>query len=478
MAVKVLLIKPQSDAIGFTDMVLGEPLGLEMVAGALRDHDVRILDLRLLNDLPSVLSSFKPDLCGISCSYTIDTYPALSIAQKIKKFIPNVFVFIGGHHASLNPGDFATNAVDAVVIGEGEQTSRELVEGFEKKGDLKRIAGLVLNGGNGQIHTPTRPLVKDLDSLPFPQRNKKAKDGYHLGFQTPFAMLETSRGCIYRCAFCSVWQFYRRRYREKSPERVIEELKGIKKPYIFFVDDNFLVDVPRAKKIANMIKDEGIKKTYTFQARSDTIAKHPETIRLWKDIGLKGVFIGFEKIDDEGLRSIHKNNKAENNEKALKLLKDLNLVIYAAFIIDPDYGREDFQKLKEYITSHKIKNPSFSILTPLPGTELFYKLRDKILTEDYNLYDIAHAVLPTKLPLQDFYEEFCSLYWLPYSKYQLILEGFGAWLRRRFSLPTLFTMMFSARRLANPKSYLIAHNNLNNHQLPPSPTALKNISVS
>jgi len=233
VAVKVLLIKPHSDAIGFTDMILGEPLGLEMVAGALRDHDVKILDLRLFNDLPSVLSSFKPDLCGISCSYTIDYYPTLNIAEKIKQFLPNVFIFVGGHHASLNPGDFASNAVDAVVIGEGEQTSRELVEGFEKKSDLKCISGFALNGEKGQILTQSRPLIKDLDTLPFPQRNEKGKDGYHLGFQSPFAMLETSRGCIYRCVFCSVWQFYRRRYREKSPERVVEELKDIKKPYLY-----------------------------------------------------------------------------------------------------------------------------------------------------------------------------------------------------------------------------------------------------
>jgi len=277
--------------------------------------------------------------------------------------------------------------------------------------------------------------------------------------------------------FCSVWQFYRRRYREKSPERVIEELKGIKKAYILFVDDNFLADVPRAEKIANMIQDERIQKNYTFQARSDTIAQHPETISLWKHIGLKGVFVGFEKTDDEGLKSIHKNNTAENNEKALELLQDLNLVIHAAFIIDSDYAREDFQRLKEYITSHKIKNPSFSILTPLPGTELFYKLRNQIITEDYNLYDIAHAVLPTKLPLQDFYKEFCSLYCLPYSKYQLIWEGFGAWLRRRFSLPTLFTMMFSAKRLTDPKYYLTAHNNLNNYKLH-SYNTLQKVSVS
>ncbi|RLB04623.1 MAG: hypothetical protein DRG50_08555 [Deltaproteobacteria bacterium] len=466
---RILLIQPPSGGIGFTDLIRGEPLGLEMVAGALEGHEVKILDLRLGGNLFSTLSSFKPDLCGISCSYTIDCYPTIKIAQKIKNFFPDTFVFVGGHHASLNPADFATEAINAVIIGEGEETTKELIETWEKKGDLREVAGVAINDVNEQIITSVRPLIEDLDTLPFPQRaNKKGGNGYHLGFQKPLALVETSRGCFYQCSFCSVWQFYRRRYRSKSPERVIEELRYVKEPYILFVDDNFLVDVSRAEKIAHMIKAEKIKKSYTFQARSDTIARYPDILRSWKEVGLRGVFIGFEKIEDEGLQAIHKNNEAENNEKALRILQALNIDIWASFIVDPDYDCEDFERLKKYIISRNIKTPTFSVLTPLPGTQLFYQLRERLITEDYNLFDIAHAVLPTKLSLKEFYKEFCSLYHLPYSKYQLIWEGFRAWLMRGFSLSRLLTMLQAAKRLSDPKYYLIAHEHQKDQKSPPS----------
>ncbi|MGQ9510042.1 MAG: B12-binding domain-containing radical SAM protein [Thermodesulfobacteriota bacterium] len=459
---KVLLIQPRSDAVGFTGLILGEPLGLEMIAGALDRHEVKILDLRLRNDLHSALSSFKPDLCGISCSYTIDFHSTLKIAETIKKSIPGTFIVAGGHHPSLNYQDFALKEIDALVIGEGEETFKELVDALEKKRDLKKIPGLVLNQEGGQVITPPRPLQRNLDLLPFPLRNGLERNRYHLGFQRPGALVETSRGCTYQCSFCGVWQFYQRTYRSKTPERVVEELAKVREPFILFVDDNFLVDVQRAEKLAHLIRSEGIKKTYTFQARSDSIVKHPQIVKLWRDIGLRTVFVGFEKIEDEGLRALHKNNFVENNDRALKILEPLGIDVWAAFIVDPDYNLEDFRRLKDYILNRGIKTPTFSVLTPLPGTELFRELREKLTTKNYNLFDVAHAVLPTRLPLKEFYQEFCSLYQLPYSRYQLIREGIGAWLSRGFPLSHLFNMLRAAKKLSNPQCYLIAHGNLSN----------------
>lgn len=455
---KVLLIQPKSEAIGFTNLIMCEPLGLEMIGGALDGHELKIIDLRLKNNLYSVLSSFKPNLCGISCSYTIDFSSTLKLARNIKNILPKSFIVVGGHHASLNYRDFSSREIDAVVIGEGEKTIKELADRLEINGNLNDIPGLALNQNSKQFLTPPRPLQKNLDLLPFPLINRPKRNHYHLGFQKPVALVETSRGCTYQCSFCGVWQFYRRTYRNKTPERVVEELKRIKEPFILFVDDNFLVDIKRAEEMAYLIRASGIKKTYTIQARSDTITKNPDIIKLWKEIGLGTVFIGFEKAENEGLQALHKNNKIENNDKALKILDTLNINVWASFIVDPDYDLKDFRRLKEYIYDRQIKTPTFSILTPLPGTELFFELRDKLITEDYNLYDIAHSVLPTRLPLKEFYKEFCSLYHLPYSKYQLIMEGFGALFSRRFPLPHLLRMLRSTKRLSNPHYYINAHN--------------------
>lgn len=455
----LLLMPPQSSAIGFTDLIRAEPLGLEMVAAALSDHDVRIADLRLKDNLEFLLSHDPPDVCGIGCGYTIDCYPVLKLAERVKRILPELFIFVGGHHASMRPSDFKGGNIDAVVVGEGEVTVRELVEALEKRIELSEIPGVLLSDPVKSGNFKPRPLIGDLDMLPFPKRavTPGSRDGYHMGFQHPLALVETSRGCIFHCTFCSVWQFYRGTYREKSPERVVEELKQVREPFVLFVDDNFLLDVKRAKRIAQLLHEEGIKKRYTFQARSDTIVKHPEAIEAWKEIGLRGVFIGVEKVDDEALAGVNKHNSAENNEKALEFLRGLGLDIWSSFIVDPDFDHEDFRKLRTFIVSHRLKTPTFSVLTPLPGTELFEKLRNQITTTDYNLYDIAHAVLPTRLPIKEFYEEFCSLYSLPYSKYQLIWEGFQAWLTRGLTLGRLFTMIGAAKRLSDPKSYLKAH---------------------
>lgn len=456
----VLLLMPQSSAIGFTDLIRAEPFGLEMVAAALSDHDVTIADLRMKDNLESLMSRNPPDVCGIGCNYTIDCYSVLNLAERIKKIFPDMFIFVGGHHASMNPSDFNSESIDAVVVGEGEITVRELVNALERKGDLSGIPGVFLNSSKGYGKVKPRPLIDDLDTLPFPKRAipPGLKDGYHMGFQHPLALVETSRGCIYRCTFCSVWQFYNGIYRVKSPERVLREVKQVREPFILFVDDNFLLDVKRAKRIARLLHEEGIKRQYTFQARSDTIVKHPEVVEEWRENGLKGVFIGVEKVDDKALAGINKHNSARNNERALEFLQGLGLDVWASFIVDPDFDHEDFRRLKEFIIKHGLKTPSFSVLTPLPGTKLFSELRHQLTTTDYNLYDIAHAVLPTRLPLKEFYEEFCSLYSLPYSKYQLLWEGFQAWLTRGLTLGRLFTMIGAARRLASPEAYMQAHN--------------------
>lgn len=455
---KILLVQPRSEAIGFTNLILCEPLGLEMVGGALERHKVKLLDLRFRHDLHSILSSFKPELCGISCTYTIDSPSAIKLVQTIKHILPQTFIAIGGHHASLNYQDFSSEkGIDAVVIGEGEETFKELADCLEGHGDLKKVSGLALNQNGTQILTPPRPLKKNLDDLPFPFREGLERNLYHLGFQRPTALMETSRGCPYRCTFCGVWQFYQGTYRNKSPERVVEELKRIREPFILFIDDNFLMNIKRAEKLAQLIKAQKIQKIYTFQARSDTIVEHPEILQLWREIGLRNVFIGFEKVEDEGLKILHKENLIENNDRALELLQSLNIDVWASFIVDPEFDHKDFKKLKEYIINRRIKNPTFSVLTPLPGTTLFHQLKERLISEDLHLFDIAHAVLPTKLPLREFYKEFCSLYQLPYSKYQLIWEGFKAWFSRGFPLSHLLDMLRSAKRLSDPQRLFQAH---------------------
>ena len=457
---KILLIQPaQERGLGFRSLAIVEPLGLESIAGSIPGHEIRILDLRLENNLPRILQDFQPDFCGINCSFTIDVYQTREIAEAIKAWRREVPVFVGGHHASLSPEDFYCPTIDGVVIGEGEKAMADLVRAWENGEDLQALPGLTLNQASGVYYTPERSLTSNLDELPIPARHltNRYRQHYHLGFQKPFSIMETARGCPYRCDFCSVWKFFQGKCRMKSAERVFHEIRTIREKYIFLADDNFLLSVPRAKRIAELLIDNGIRKRLSFQARSDAIVEHPEVIPILRQAGFWKVFIGFEKIDEEAMGALNKHNSVRNNEEALKILRAHGMEIIAAFIIDPSFQVKDFRRLRQYILDRKLYSPSLTILTPLPGTELFARVKEKLVTTNYELFDYVHAVLPTKLKLPDFYSEFTELYKAGYAWSQIGWEGVAAILRNTFSLSHLIAMKRAAWASVEPLNYLAGH---------------------
>lgn len=459
---KVLLVQPpQFGKPGFNKIAFVEPLGLEMVAGALiPEHEVRIHDMRVDDRLEKAIDDFRPDALGISCSFTIDVYRTRRIASTAKtNGVP--FVFVGGLHASLNPPDFEDEAIDCVVVGEGETGSRDLLQALSAGSNLHDVAGLVLNTSEGQAFTGQRERTVNLDELPFPARHllpRNRKGRYYFNFWKPLATIETARGCPHRCNFCSVWTFFHGRCTTKSPERVAEELAQINERYVLITDDNFLLSVKRAARIAEMLEERGIHKRYSFQARSDTIVKHPEIITQWRKVGLSHVFIGFESLDEEELKAVNKKNTVEANEQALKILHDHGISVTSAFIVNPEYGHREFARLREYIIRHHISVPQFTVLTPLPGTDLFREIENKILTRNYELYDFLHSVLPTKLEPSEFYKEFASLYGAAYINSGVLKRR--AWrlitglATRRLSITHLRKILLSAREFADGTNYL------------------------
>jgi radical SAM superfamily enzyme YgiQ (UPF0313 family) len=457
---KILLIQPaQERGLGFRSLAVVEPLGLESIAGSLSEHKVKILDLRLENHLPGVLQDFQPDFCGINCSFTIDVYQTREISTAIKAWNPKIPVFVGGHHASLSPEDFYCPSIDGVVVGEGEIAIRDLITAWESGNDLKNVPGVVLNRPSGPYYTPERPMVGDLDELPMPARHltRHYRKHYYLGFQKPFSIMETARGCPYRCDFCSVWKFFNGKCRIKSPEQVIREIKSIPEKFIFLADDNFLLNVPRAKRIAKLLIDNKIKRRFMFQARSDAMVQHPEVIPLLRKAGFWKVYIGFEKIDEDALSQLNKHNSVQNNEEALKILRAHGMEVIASFIIDPSFQAKDFRRLRQYILDRRLYSPSLTILTPLPGTDLFDRVKERLVTTNYELFDYVHAVLPTRLKLADFYREFTDLYKTGYAWSQIGWEGAAAILRHTFSISHLISMKHAAWASVDPTNYLAGH---------------------
>src|SRR5712692_4211447 len=406
---------PIGGIIGLEMITFVEPLGLECVAGGLEleGHQCQIVDLRIDGIAKGLakLRAFGPDIVGLQCNFTTERFRSLRLARQIKDEFPDVLIVMGGHDASRDPRWFLKSAVDVIVIGDGEEVMPALVNAWEKTKDLSAVAGLLINKASGPVQTPAAPARANIDELPMPARHliKEYAGEYYINFRRPLALLETARGCPFKCNFCSVWKFHET-FREKSPERVVKELAEVDAPNVFITDDIFWMNVKRGREMAQALQRSGIQKHYTIQTRSDIICKFPDLIEMGKGCGRMTVFLGLEKIDDEGLKSVNKKNTADNNNRAIRILQELNVGYTPNFIVDPTWEHEDFEKLKRWVDETGAYNSGFSVLTPLPGTDLWDETEGQVQTNDWELFDIAHTVLPTKLPLDEFYREYAGLW--------------------------------------------------------------------
>jgi radical SAM superfamily enzyme YgiQ (UPF0313 family) len=166
----------------------------------------------------------------------------------------------------------------------------------------------------------------------------------------------------------------------------------------------------RENTIADLIRAEGIRKRFSMECRTDSIVRHPELVAKWVDIGLYAVLLGLEGGSDETLKSLNKSCSIDTNNRAIEILHDLGVIIWGAFIVDPDWTDDDFHRLRDYVSDKEITHTQFTVLTPLPGTQLYRERRGDLLTDDYSCFDTLHAVVPTRLPREQFYQNFAELY--------------------------------------------------------------------
>jgi len=428
---KILLIEPAKSpvTVGGEDVLLFEPLALEYVAaGVAPHHDVRILDLRIDGSWQATLSEFKPDVVGIT-AYTVHVKPVRKLCERVKEWNPGVLTVVGGHHATVRPDDFVSPDIDLVVVGEGVDSFREIVARREVCRGFESLRGVAVCDGDRLVWGPTRALT-EIDTAPVPRRELTAKyrDRYYSEWLKPLASMRTSKGCPFRCSFCAQWKTARGRYLRRSVHGVLSELASIDEECVFFADDESLVDVERMRALADGIIASGIRKRIFLYGRSDTIASHPELLEAWREAGLERVFVGLEFHRDEDLRFVGKSSTVEDNARAVKVLSDLAIDIYASFIVRPNFERGDFVGLRRYCRELELDFATFAVLTPLPGTDLYDQVEGQLLTHDTDLFDFIHTVMPTQLPLEEFFDELIGLYRhaVPLNRQLSLLKKFPA----------------------------------------------------
>lgn len=404
---KVLLVHPS--CLMYSDIYLRlEPLGLELVAAAARrdGHDVRILDLQVFrwDDYFRLLDTWHPDAVGYGLNYLANIPEVLDLAVATRARLPDSFLFAGGHSASFVSREIlkhSEGALDCILRGEAEGTIATLLDAAEHdRGFVRHVAGAVTLDGDG----PSPQLIHSLDQLR-PARDLLARRrSYFIGTLDPCASIEFTRGCPWDCSFCSAWTFYGRAYRQRSPETIADELAGIREPGVFIVDDVSFIHPEHGMAIGGEIERRGIRKRYYLETRADVLLRNKDVFRYWKRLGLSYIFLGLEALDENGLKLHRKRVTPGKNFEALEFARSLDINAAVNIIADPDWDEARFAAVREWALSVP-EIVHVTVNTPYPGTESWITEPREITTADYRLFDVQHAVLPTRLPLEQFYRE-------------------------------------------------------------------------
>lgn len=385
-----------------------EPLGLELVAGATRQagHDVRLLDLQVAGheDYFRLLDDWHPEAVGFSLNYLANVPEVIDLAIATRQRLPQCFIFVGGHSASFIARELIAQArgtIDCVVRGEGEGITPLLLEqAAGSHAALSTLPGIVTAAGEG----PGPQLIESLDHVTPARDLLQQRRKYFIGTLDPCASIEFTRGCPWDCAFCSAWTFYGRSYRQGSIARTIEDLQRIHEPNVFIVDDVAFIYPEAGLALAQEIERRRIRKRYYLETRGDVLLRNKEVFQYWKRLGLEYMFLGLEAIDEEGLKLYRKRVTLGKNFEALEYARSLGITVAVNVIADPDWDEQRFATIREWALSIP-EIVHITVNTPYPGTETWATESRKFTTRDYRLFDVQHAVLPTKLPLERFYQE-------------------------------------------------------------------------
>ncbi len=433
---KIRLIEPEPPGTHVWAKVMLPRLGLPIIAAALKaqGHDVLVYNPTMAPiDWDDVNTS---DLVGLS-STTSTATTAYRFADDLRaRSIPTV---IGGSHVTFM-ADEALEHVDYVARGEGgEQFMLELIEALAGERELESIAGLSFKRDGLAVHNPPRAACADLDSLPFPDlRLVVGAD------KIKTVPVMTSWGCPFDCTFCSVTAMFGKKYRFRSAESVIAELKDKRPQLIFFYDDNFAANRKRLKRLLRMMIDEGLAVPWSAQVRTDVV-RDRELLELMRDSGCHLVYLGLESVNQKTLDDFEKAQTVDDIRDSIRVLHEYGIKSHGMFVLGAD--ADDVQTVRDTVTfarENRIDTLMLNILTPLPGTRQFQEMdaEGRIFDKRWELYDAHHVVFePRRMT--------------PYELQNEVLRGYMRFYSLRTWLRYVFTFQFTKRLLFHGWGMLI-----------------------
>jgi anaerobic magnesium-protoporphyrin IX monomethyl ester cyclase len=442
---KVLFVEPPKDIWFVMGEYLPPPYGIIQLAAYLEakveDVQVEVLDCNAekvdWTQMEQRIASFNPDIVCSSSLATCNTYAVAKTLETAKRVAPSILTVTGGQHFTATAKESLETypEIDMIVRGEGEQTLTELVKHLIAKKSILEIQGLSFRKSGQIIHNSPRPLIENLDDLPFPGYHlvKDLMSKYHFSAMaadnSPYALVEGSRGCSHECTFCSQWKHWQACWRVKSSERIADEIKYCNETFgskfIWLTDDNFGAG-NRPKEIAEAILKRELSKDVAWfvQARCDDIIRNKEILPKLKESGLSWVLLGVENSNPSTLDAFKKGITPQDAKTAVKLLKNNGIFAHAMMIIGQRKDTlESIWRLKEFANELDPDFIMFGILTPFPGTEIYEEANRNgwIMDKNWTHYDMIHAIMPTEtLSVNEVQEQLYGCY----------RDFYGSWSRR------------------------------------------------
>ena len=376
------------------------PLGIGYLAAVLEKngYDVNVIDCQALEltlkEVENELHKRQPDVVGLT-STTLTYKSALEIIKVAKKALPNCLTVIGGSHVTFWDDKALQECpqLDIVVRKEGENTFLELLQKLEAGKSFSDVLGITYREGEKIVRTPDRPYIEDLDSLPFPAFHLFPLNKFNKYGNIIFPVM-TSRGCVYWCEFCTAVRMFGRKYRMRSPKKVVDEIEFLYKKYgekqYTFYDDAFTVDQARTEEICDEILRRGLKIRWDCETRVDMVTK--DLLQKMRAAGCIAVWYGVEAGSQKVRDAMGKGISTQQTLNTFKWTQEAGLIAVASVILGfPGETKEtawESVKLLEKINPDEI---GIYIATPYPGTPMYdYVTKmDWLKIHDFNKYDTA-----------------------------------------------------------------------------------------
>lgn len=416
-SLKVLLVHPEvsRNKYNFAGVIENEPLELEYISTMLKEAGVscEIWDCQLeTKPLKKKIEVYRPQYVYL-CGRTKQENYIKEYCKMAKD--AGCMTIVGGIHVQHNYKRLYTENVDYILTTFDIYKILDILLGKE----LATIDGICYRE-DGEWKK-NKECSFDINRLPRPDRSYfyEHMDRYRYLELAPAAHVRTAYCCPYQCRFCIRNQLNCGVYTVRDIADVVEEIKEIACDNIYFVDDDFLVDVRRIRELIRLIKEKDIHKKYICYGRADFIVRNPEIIKELKEIGFYYILTGLEAIEERQLKTYNKKSHPETNESAVKILNDAGIHMMGMFIVDLGFEAKDFRNLYRWIKKHDLKHVAVSIFTPEFSSAFFEDYKERLLTKNPENWDYLHVVAkPEKLSVRAYYFHYHILL------VKLFLKGF------------------------------------------------------